>query len=83
MMKKVLTFLMVLILVCGVSVVSAQEIPEIVIGWTPPPDITGALKLLLIFEKAAEDARNNGNTRKHIITLHPRLLTLPLQIRLP
>lgn len=59
-MKKVFTFLMVLILVCGVSVGGAQEIPEIVIGWAPP-DITGVFKTATdFFEKAAEDAQNNG-----------------------
>ncbi|HQE26110.1 MAG TPA: sugar ABC transporter substrate-binding protein, partial [Candidatus Atribacteria bacterium] len=51
---------MVLILVCGVGVGGAQEIPEIVIGWAPP-DITGVFKTATdFFEKAAEDARSNG-----------------------
>jgi len=59
-MKKVIFFLMVLTLVCGIGVLSAQEIPEIVIGWVPP-DITGVFKTATdFFEKAAEDARNNG-----------------------
>lgn len=59
-MKKIITFLMVLALLCGVSVGGAQEIPEIVIGWAPP-DITGVFKTATdFFEKAAEDARNNG-----------------------
>jgi ribose transport system substrate-binding protein len=40
---------------------AAAELPdEIVIGWTPP-DITGVFKTVTDFyEKAAEDARNNG-----------------------
>ncbi len=51
---------MVLTLVCGIGVLSAQEIPEIVIGWVPP-DITGVFKTATdFFEKAAEDARNSG-----------------------
>ena len=59
-MKKVIFFLMVLTLVCGIGVLSAQEIPEIVIGWVPP-DITGVFKTATdFFEKAAEDARNSG-----------------------
>ncbi len=59
-MKKIIFFLMVLTLVCGIGVLSAQEIPEIVIGWVPP-DITGVFKTATdFFEKAAEDAQNNG-----------------------
>ena len=59
-MKKVITFLIMLALVCGVGILGAQEIPEIVIGWAPP-DITGVFKTATdFFEKAAEDARNNG-----------------------
>jgi len=49
-MKKIIFFLMVLTLVCGIGVLSAQEIPEIVIGWVPP-DITVFLKPLLISSK--------------------------------
>lgn len=60
-MKRGIVLGIMVLLVLGISFASAQEkIPEIVIGWTPP-DITGVFKTATdFFEKAAEEARNNG-----------------------
>lgn len=60
MLKKGLTFLILGLLILGGTLVGAQEISEIVIGWAPP-DITGVFRTATdFFEMAAEDATENG-----------------------
>jgi len=59
--RKGLVLLCVLaVVLSGLSLSFAQEIPKITIGWTPP-DITGVFKTATdFFNMAAEDAKKHG-----------------------